>query len=78
MKMKKILSVLKNKKGASFIELILIIGALALITVFGMIMFRQQSNSTGKDFQENVKNSEEHLNTQLNTNGSFDFKNNRP
>lgn len=75
MKMKKILSVLKNKKGASFIELILIIGALALITVFGMIMFRQQANSTGEDFQQNVLNAENHLETQLNTSGAFDFNN---
>lgn len=73
--MNKILTLLKERKGASFMELILIIGALALITVFGMTMFRQQANSTGKDYQDNVKKSETKLEADLNTNGRFDFNN---
>ena len=56
-------------------ELILIIGALALITVFGMTMFRQQANSTGEDYQENLSTSEDKIETELNTNGTFDFNN---
>lgn len=73
--MKNLLSILKNKKGASFMELILIIGALALITVFGMTMFRQQANSTGEDYQENLTTSEDKIETELNANGTFDFNN---
>ena len=73
--MKKILTLLKERKGASFMELILIIGALALITVFGMTMFRQQANSTGKDYQQNLSTSESKIETELNTNGTFDFTN---
>lgn len=73
--MKKILTLLKERKGASFMELILIIGALALITVFGMTMFRQQANSTGKDYQENLKTSETKIENDLNRNGAFEFTN---
>ena len=73
--MKKIMSLLKERKGASFMELILIIGALALITVFGMTMFRQQANSTGKDYQDNLKKSENKIEADLNTNGAFQFVN---
>ena len=52
--LKKILSKLKNKKGATLIELILIIGALSLITVFGLNMFKHQANKTGGNFQDNI------------------------
>lgn len=73
--MNKILTLLKERKGASFMELILIIGALALITVFGMTMFRQQANSTGEDYQDNLSKSETKIKTDLNTNGTFQFVN---
>ena len=46
--------ILKNKKGATLIELVLIIGALSLITVFGLNMFKHQANKTGLNFQDNV------------------------
>ena len=56
--MKKLLAKLKNKKGATLIELILIIGALSLITVFGLNMFKHQANKTGGNFQDNIISSD--------------------
>ena len=58
---KKITSPLSNKKGASFMELILIVGALALITSFGLQMFKQQANKSGVNFQSNVTQAEQNI-----------------
>lgn len=52
---------LRNKKGASLIELMLIVGAIALITSFGVSMFRKQANSSGLKFQSNVATAEQNI-----------------
>lgn len=52
---------LKNQNGASLIELMLIVGAVALITSFGVSMFRKQANSSGLSFQSNVSKAEQNI-----------------
>ena len=57
----KILMQIKSKKGASLIDLMLIVGALALITSFGLQMFKKQANSSGQAFQQNVAQAEANI-----------------
>lgn len=59
--LKNIFKQLKSKKGASLIELMLIVGAIALITSFGVSMFKKQANSSGVKFQNNVAQAEQNI-----------------